>query len=80
MTEMSEAIVRDRKFKVALKRERDGGYVVWAVELPGCISQGDTKEEALANIKEAIECYLEAREIIFKREARKGVETVEVTV
>jgi antitoxin HicB len=38
--------------------EEDGGYWVEVPSLPGCISQGDTKEEALENIKDAIEGYI----------------------
>jgi predicted RNase H-like HicB family nuclease len=37
----------------------DGYWVAECVSLPGCISQGKTKEEAIANIKEAIELYIE---------------------
>jgi predicted RNase H-like HicB family nuclease len=48
-----------RKIKVILEREDEGGYSVYVPLLPGCASQGETREEALANIKEAIECYLE---------------------
>jgi predicted RNase H-like HicB family nuclease len=40
----------------------DGGYTVEVPSLPGCISQGDTLEEALDNIKEAIELYIEVLE------------------
>jgi len=47
------------KLKVVLEISDDGGYTVYVPSLPGCISEGDTKEEALANIKEAIELYLE---------------------
>ena len=43
-----------------LREEEDGGYSVQCVELPGAISEGGTKEEALLNIKEAIQGYLEA--------------------
>jgi len=39
---------------------RVGGYVAFCPTLPGCFSQGDTKEGALANIKEAIEAYIES--------------------
>jgi Uncharacterized conserved protein len=39
-----------------------GGYTAIAPLLPGCISEGDTKEEALANIKEAIQLYIESLE------------------
>ena len=45
---------------VILEKQEEGGYTVYAPSLPGCISEGDTKEEALKNIKEAIELYLEA--------------------
>ena len=37
----------------------EGGYTVYAPSLPGCVSEGDTEEEALVNIREAIELYLE---------------------
>ena len=46
-------------FKVVLEPSDDGGYTVYAPSLPGCISEGDDKEEALKNIREAIELYLE---------------------
>jgi predicted RNase H-like HicB family nuclease len=38
----------------------NGGWGIWCPELPGCTSCGDTQEEALANIREAIELYLES--------------------
>jgi len=47
-------------YHVALEEE-GGWYVVQCVELPGAISQGRTREEAIANIKEAIELLLEHR-------------------
>ena len=47
------------KIKVVLEPSEDGGYTVYVPSLPGCISEGDTVEEALANIREAIELYLE---------------------
>lgn len=45
--------------KVVLEPSDEGGYTVTAPSLPGCISEGDTRESALANIREAIELYLE---------------------
>ena len=45
--------------KVVLEPSDEGGYTVYVPSLQGCISEGDTKEEALMNIKEAIELYLE---------------------
>ncbi|MDW7728264.1 MAG: type II toxin-antitoxin system HicB family antitoxin [Candidatus Methanoperedens sp.] len=49
------------KFEVVIREDKeDGGYVVSCPALPGCHSQGETVKEALANIKEAIEAYLES--------------------
>ncbi|MBI2142428.1 type II toxin-antitoxin system HicB family antitoxin [Candidatus Woesearchaeota archaeon] len=47
------------KLKVVLEKQEEGGYTVLIPSLPGCVSQGETKEEALVNIKEALELYLE---------------------
>jgi predicted RNase H-like HicB family nuclease len=49
-----------RSFKVVLEPNEEGGYTVYVPLLPGCISEGDTREEALTNIKEAIELYIES--------------------
>lgn len=46
------------RYAVVLEREPDGGYVVSVPALPGCVSQGDTRTEALANIREAIGLYI----------------------
>jgi predicted RNase H-like HicB family nuclease len=51
--------VNDKKFTVILREDAEG-VSAQVVELPGCISEGKTKKEAIANIKEAIEGYLEA--------------------
>lgn len=47
------------RYTVVLKTEPDGGFVAIVPALPGCVSQGDTREEALDNICEAIEVYVE---------------------
>jgi predicted RNase H-like HicB family nuclease len=48
------------KWRVVLERDEESGeWAVWCPELPGCTSAGTTEEEALANIREAIELYLE---------------------
>jgi predicted RNase H-like HicB family nuclease len=49
-----------REFEVVLTPEEDGGYSVSVPALPGCASQGETREEALTMIREAIELYLES--------------------
>lgn len=47
------------KLKVVLEPSDEGGYSVLVPSLPGCISEGETLDQALANIREAIELYLE---------------------
>ena len=47
------------KFTVILEPQEEGGFTVTVPALPGCISEGETREEALNNIKEAIELYIE---------------------
>lgn len=49
-----------REYEVVLTPEEDGGYSVAVPALPGCTSQGGTREEALTMIREAIEAYLES--------------------
>ncbi len=46
-------------YAIIVDREADGGFVVSVPALPGCVSQGDTREEALHNIREAMELYIE---------------------
>ena len=46
------------RYTVVLEQEPDGGYVVSVPALPGCVSQGDTRTEALSDIREAIEPYV----------------------
>jgi antitoxin HicB len=48
-----------RDFKVLLEQDEDGIFIARVPELPGCVSDGKTKDEALRNIREAIEGYLE---------------------
>ncbi len=47
------------KVRVVLEPREEGGYTVYVPAFPGCISEGDTRDEALANIREAIKLYLE---------------------
>lgn len=48
------------KFKIVLEKDEDGGFVATVPSLPGCVSQGETEEEALANVKEAISLHMES--------------------
>jgi predicted RNase H-like HicB family nuclease len=47
------------RLRVVLEPSEDGGYTVRVPSLPGCLSEGDTREEALTNIREAIQLYVE---------------------
>lgn len=47
------------EYNAIFQKEEEGGFSVWVAALPGCTSQGETFEEAMANIKEAISLYLE---------------------
>lgn len=46
------------KYRVIIQQDEDGAYVAEVPSLPGCVSEGKTRKEALANITDAIEGYL----------------------
>lgn len=50
------------KLRVVLEPSEEGGYTVYVPSLPGCISEGEDIDDALTNIQEAVELYLEAVE------------------
>lgn len=50
------------KYRVLIEQDEDGVFVVEVPSLPGCISQGETRAEALENVREAIAVYLESLE------------------
>lgn len=66
------------KVKIVLEQSDEGGYTVYVPALPGCLSEGNTKEMAVENIKEAIALYLEPidDEMVLK----EGVETQELVL
>ena len=61
------------RYQVKLKQSEEG-YAIWCPGLPGCWSQGETEEEALENIKDAIKAYLETVEEINKDAESRYVE------
>ncbi|MBA7526031.1 hypothetical protein ES705_18191 [subsurface metagenome] len=63
------------KYTIILEKEEEGGYSAQCLELPGAISQGESKEEALNNIREAIEAVLE----VLNQEAKGLREVVEIS-
>ncbi|MGH7562884.1 MAG: type II toxin-antitoxin system HicB family antitoxin [Gemmatimonadota bacterium] len=50
------------KYRVLIERDEDGVFVAEVPALPGCVSQGANREEALRNVREAIALYLESLE------------------
>lgn len=50
------------RYRVVIEQDEDGVFVAEAPSLPGCVSQGRTREDAVANIKEAMAVYLESLE------------------
>ena len=69
------------RYTVIVEKGQESGYVTYVPALKGCVSQGVTREEAIANIKEAIQVYVEALlEDGLAVPTEVGKETVEVEV
>lgn len=66
------------KFHVQLEKAEEGGYVVTCPALPGCVTQGETPEEAIANVREAIQGWLEVNDVITP--IHPGAEVLEVAI
>ncbi|MBV8518277.1 MAG: type II toxin-antitoxin system HicB family antitoxin [Acidobacteria bacterium] len=66
------------KLKIVLEASDEGGFTAYVPALPGCISEGDDRDEALRNIREAIELYLEPVEDDVV--AHEGLEIAELVV
>lgn len=64
------------KLGVVLQPSDEGGYTVYIPSLPGCVSEGDTEQEALENIQEALELYLAPDDV----EVTDGARLVELEV
>jgi predicted RNase H-like HicB family nuclease len=56
----NKKMTQERYYTVLLEREDDGGYHAFCPTLPGCHSQGDTYDEAVKNIEDAVQLYLES--------------------
>jgi len=66
------------KLRIVLEPSDEGGYTAYVPTLPGCISEGDSRDEALSNIREAIELYLEP--VDDDLAGIEGLETAELVV
>ena len=62
------------KLHIIVERDEDGYYVAEVPALPGCLSQGKTREEAIANITEAVEGWLEVMELKHAGDSSKFIE------
>ena len=71
------AVAKSQKFFVTLEQDEDGWLVAKCPGLPGCVSQGKTREEAIANIREAIEGSLETRAA---NSIPSNIETIEIEI
>lgn len=65
------------KFLITLARDEDGVWIAECPSIPGCVSQGSTRDEALANIREAVAACLEVRA---ERGLPLTVETQEIEI
>lgn len=65
------------RVQIVLEQDEDGFWVAEVPAMPGCLSQGNTREEALDNVREAIEGWLE---VMQSKSAPAQGELVEVTV
>ncbi len=68
------------KLKIVLEPSEEGGFTAYVPSLPGCISEGETAEQATANIREAIELYLEPVEDDLAEARVGGAEILELVV
>jgi predicted RNase H-like HicB family nuclease len=66
------------KVKVVLEPSEEGGFTAYVPSLPGCISEGETVEDALANVQEAIALYLEPVEDDWVEDGKALVKEVEL--
>jgi predicted RNase H-like HicB family nuclease len=66
------------RLMVVLEPSEDGGFTAYVPALPGCISEGETTDEAQSNLREAVELYLEPVEDDLAGKA--GVEVMELVV
>ena len=73
---VTQAVVR--QFEVLLDPQEEGGFTVWCPQLRGCVSEGETRAEALANIREAIELWLESADPVENPILQREIITVEM--
>ncbi len=68
------------KFDIVFEKQEEGGYTAYVPALPGCISEGETKPEAMKNIKEAISIYMEETRKTRLKQLLKSIFVVKASV
>jgi len=63
-------------FDIVVQKDESGGYIAFVPSLPGCHTQGDTLEELMKNVEDAIELYLKTLEEDEKSEALKAAQSI----
>jgi len=69
-----------KDYAAVVEREADGRYSVYVPDLPGCASMGDTRRQALANVREAVACYIEGHEKLGRSLPRRRARVEIVTI
>ena len=78
---MSEALIsKSLRFNVEIEIDEDGRYIAECTDLPGCVSDGETEEEALDNIADAINGYLASMAKHARAEEGNRVRVIEAEV
>lgn len=67
-------------YKVIIEPQKEGGFTAYVPKLPGCVSEGDTYDEAYKNIKEAMELYLDVLKERKKKVVVDDIHVLEVCV
>ena len=67
-------------FRVVISKDEDGIYIAECIDLPGCVSDGKTRQEAEKNVREAIEAYLESLEKHNEKIPSKNSELIKISI
>jgi len=79
MARQKKGRAKKRVLTVIIGRDGGGGFVASVAELPGCHSQGETMEELRANVRQAVELYLEDEDLADPMPEFVGIERIEVS-
>ena len=72
--------MQDYYYKVVIQPQREGGFTAYVPTLPGCVSEGETYQEAVDNITEAMELYLETMKLRKQRIKPENIRFSEICI